>query len=247
MSMPLRCWVLALTLAAVGLLQGCATVQPPSTAADPRDPWEGFNRRVHAFNDKIDLAVAKPVAQTYVQVVPSFVRTGVGNFLNNLTDVRTLTNAVLQLKPQVAVETLVRIQFNTVLGLGGLIDIASEMGLPHHREDFGQTLGRWGVPSGPYIVLPLLGPSTVRDTAAIGVDSGTDIPSHFFDRHTARSLQGLRVIDKRASLLVTVDAMRAAALDSYTFARDAYLQKRLNDVHDGNPPSNFDFSDPDKP
>jgi phospholipid-binding lipoprotein MlaA len=234
-------------LAAMGLLQGCATVQPTSASADPRDPWEGLNRRVHAFNDKVDLAVAKPVAQAYVDMVPSFVRTGVGNFLNNLSDVWTLTNAVLQLKPQAAVETLVRIQFNTVLGMGGLIDIASEMGMPHHREDFGQTLGRWGVPAGPYLVLPLLGPSTVRDTAALGADMGADIPGQVFDRNTARTLQGLRVVDTRASLLKTVDAVRAAALDPYTFVRDAYLQKRLNDVHDGNPPSNFDFTDPDKP
>jgi phospholipid-binding lipoprotein MlaA len=243
----LRTCGLVLMLAASVLLQGCASTQPLSAAADPRDPWESWNRRVHVFNDKVDIAVAKPVAQAYVNVVPSFVRTGVGNFLNNLSDVWTLTNAVLQLKPQAAVETFARIQFNTVLGLGGLIDIASEMRLPHHREDFGQTLGRWGVPAGPYVVLPLLGPSTVRDTASLGADMGADIPGQIFDRNTARSLQGLRLVDTRASLLQTVDAMRAASLDSYTFVRDAYLQKRLNDVHDGNPPSSFDFTDPDKP
>lgn len=228
----------------IALLQGCATTQ---VSQDPRDPWETTNRRVYAFNDAVDAAVARPVAQGYEKVVPSPVRTGVSNFLSNLSDVWTLANSVLQLKPQVAAETLMRVNINTFFGLGGLLDIASEMRIPHHREDFGQTLAVWGVPSGPYVVLPLLGPSTVRDTAALGADMGVDVPGRIWNSNTSSSLTVLRVVDTRASLLKTVDAVRAAALDPYSFVRDAYLQKRRNDVYDGNPPVNFDFTDPDMP
>lgn len=242
---PLTRWCGLVVLLGLALLQGCASAGRVS--ADPRDPWESTNRRVHAFNDAVDAAVARPVAQTYVKVVPDPVKTGVSNFLGNLGDVWSLANSVLQLKPQAAAETWMRINVNTFFGLGGLLDIASEMRIPHHKEDFGQTLAVWGVPSGPYLVLPLLGPSTVRDASALGADLNVDVPGRLWNSQTSSALSVLRVVDTRASLLRTVDAVRAAALDPYTFVRDAYLQKRRNDVYDGNPPSNFDFSDPDTP
>ena len=238
---------LALGLLVMALLQGCASVQMAVKGDDPRDPLEPLNRHVHAFNDTVDVLVARPLAVAYVEAVPSLVRTGVGNVLSNLRDVWTLANATLQLKPQMAAETFMRIHVNTFLGIGGLFDVASEMRIPHHKEDFGQTLGRWGVPAGPYLVLPLLGPSSVRDALATPLDMKGDAVQQFGDAQTRTSLGVLRVVDTRASLLKTVDAVRAAALDPYTFVRDAYLQKRLNDVHDGNPPSTFDFSDPDQP
>lgn len=241
-----RSWLM-LGLLALALLQGCASVQRAVKGDDPRDPLEPLNRHVHAFNDQVDAVVARPLALTYVELVPSLVRTGVGNVLSNLRDVWTLANAVLQIKPQMAAETFMRINVNTFIGLGGVFDVASEMHIPHHKEDFGQTLGRWGVPAGPYLVLPLLGPSSVRDGLALPLDMRGDAVQHFVDAQTRTSLGVLRLVDTRAGLLQTVDAVRAAALDPYTFVRDAYLQKRRNDVYDGNPPSTFDFSDPDMP
>lgn len=234
-----------LVLFALFLLQGCASVS--RVATDPRDPWEKTNRQIYAFNDALDVMIARPVAKTYVEVVPQPLRTGAGHFLANLRDVWTLANTALQGKVQMTAETLMRIQVNTFFGLGGLLDVASEMRIPHHREDFGQTLAVWGMPSGPYVMLPLLGPSTLRDALAQGVDLNVDVPGMVWDSSTSRALGVLRVVDTRASLLMTVDAMRNAALDPYTFVRDAYLQKRRNDVYDGNPPSNFDFTDPDSP
>jgi len=247
MNTLLRRLGLGLGMVLLTLLQGCASVQMAVKGDDPRDPLEPLNRHVYAFNDTVDNLVARPLAVAYVEVVPSLVRTGVHNVLSNLRDVWTVANAALQLKPQVATETLMRIQVNTFFGLGGLFDVATEMRIPHHKEDFGQTLGRWGVPSGPYLVLPLLGPSTVRDGLAQTLDMRGDATQQFADKQTRSSLSLLKVVDTRASLILTVDAVRAAALDPYTFVRDAYLQKRLNDVFDGNPPTTFEFSDPDKP
>lgn len=247
MKISLRPLVWGLVVLAMTWLQGCSSIQMAVKGDDPRDPLEPLNRHVHAFNDKVDIVVAKPLAVTYVEVVPALVRTGVHNVLSNLRDVWTVVNAGLQFKPKMAAETLMRVQVNTVFGLGGLFDVASEMRIPHHKEDFGQTLGRWGVPSGPYLVLPLLGPSSVRDGLAQTLDMRGDALQQFGDAQSRTSLGVLRVVDTRAGLLQTVDAVRAASLDPYTFVRDAYLQKRLNDVHDGNPPSSFDFSDPDMP
>lgn len=238
---------LVLGLLVLALLQGCASVHKAVKGDDPRDPLEPLNRHVHAFNDQVDVMVARPLAQAYVEVVPSLVRTGVGNVLSNLRDVWTLANATLQLKPQMAAETFMRIHVNTFLGIGGVFDVASEMRIPHHKEDFGQTLGHWGVPAGPYLVLPLLGPSSIRDGLAMTLDTRGDAAQQFGDAQTRTTVGLLRVVDTRAALLKTVDAVRSAALDPYTFVRDAYLQKRLNDVHDGNPPSTFDFTDPDMP
>lgn len=226
-------------LTGVLALQGCATVQ----TADARDPWESMNRSVYQFNDVVDTVAIKPAAQLYVKVLPGFVRTGVGNFLGNLGDVWSMANSALQLKGQATAETFMRIHVNTFLGLGGLLDVASEMRLEKRKEDFGQTLGYWGVKPGPYVVLPLLGPSTLRDTLALPLDMRGDASQQFSDEATRNVLTVTRVLDIRSGLLKTVDVVKAASLDPYAFVRDGYLQKRRNDIHDGNPPSNFDYGD----
>ncbi len=226
-------------LAGVLALQGCATVK----TADARDPWESMNRSVYQFNEVVDNVAIKPAAQLYVKVLPSFVRTGVGNFLGNLGDVWSMANSALQLKGQDTVETFMRINVNTFLGLGGLLDVATEMRLEKRKEDFGQTLGYWGVKPGPYVVLPLLGPSTLRDTVALPIDMQGNPAQNFSDEATRNALSVTRILDIRSGLLQTVDVVKAASLDPYSFVRDGYLQKRRNDIHDGNPPSNFDYGD----
>lgn len=226
-------------LAGVLALQGCATVK----TADARDPWESMNRSVYQFNDVVDNVAIKPAAQLYVKVLPGFVRTGVNNFLGNLGDVWSMANSALQLKGQATVETFMRINVNTFLGLGGLLDVATEMRLEKRKEDFGQTLGYWGVKPGPYVVLPLLGPSTLRDTLALPLDMQGDASRQISDEATRNALTVTRVLDIRSGLLQTVDVVKAASLDPYSFVRDGYLQKRRNDIYDGNPPSNFDYGD----
>ena len=226
-------------LAGVLVLQGCATVK----TADARDPWESMNRSVYQFNDVVDTVAIKPAAELYVKVLPGFVRKGVSNFFGNLGDVWSMANSALQLKGQATVETFMRINVNTFFGLGGLLDVATEMRLEKRKEDFGQTLGYWGVKPGPYVVLPLLGPSTVRDTLALPLDMRGDASRQFSDEATRNALTVTRVLDIRTGLLKTVDVVKAASLDPYSFVRDGFLQKRRNDIHDGNPPSSFDYGD----
>jgi phospholipid-binding lipoprotein MlaA len=226
------------------LLQACATVK----SADASDPWEPMNRSIYQFNDAIDTVALKPAAQLYVKVLPSMVRTGVSNFMGNLGDVWSMANSALQLKGQATVETFMRINVNTFIGLGGILDVASEMGIEKRREDFGQTLGYWGVQPGPYVVLPLFGPSTLRDALAFPVDMQGNVTNSLADEPTRNGLLVTRLVDTRAGLLKAVDAIKASSLDPYSFVRDAYLQKRLNDIHDGNPPSSFDYNEsPSKP
>ncbi len=210
---------------------GCATVagQPPN----PVDPLEPLNRSVYRFNDTVDRAVLRPVATAYRNALPLMVRTGVNNFFGNLGEVWNLANNVMQLKLQNSAETFMRLNVNTIFGLGGLLDIASEAGIERHREDFGQTLGRWGVPSGPYVVLPLLGSSTVRDAAALPVDRYGDALTAVHDIPARNSLYGLRLVDERARFLRASQMLDDAALDKYSFTRDAYLQRRRNAVSDG--------------
>ncbi|WP_053172227.1 MlaA family lipoprotein [Limnohabitans planktonicus] len=243
MSLRLKKIALSLTAVISLLLQGCATVK----SADARDPWESMNRSVYNFNDSVDAAVLKPVAKAYVAVLPSPVRTGIHNFLGNLGDVWSMANSALQLKGQATVETFMRISVNTVFGLGGVLDVASEMRLEKRKEDFGQTLGYWGVKPGPYLMLPLLGPSTLRDALGTPIDMKGNAVEQFNDVATRNVLTATRVIDTRAGLIKSVDVVKEAALDPYTFVRDAYLQKRENDIYDGNPPSNFDYGESEKP
>ena len=169
-------------------------------------------------------------------MLPRPVRAGVGSFFGNLGDAWSFVNNVLQAKPEGALHSFWRVVINSTMGLGGVLDPATEMRLQRHRGDFGQTLGYWGVPAGPYFVLPLFGPSTLRDAAALPVDAYGSAVGHVNDVSVRNSLIGVNVIQTRASLLTTTDFLESAALDKYSFQRDAFLQKRRNEIHDGNPP-----------
>jgi len=211
---------------------GCAT-RPDG---NPRDPFETYNRGMFQFNDGVDRAILKPAATVYRAVTPAPVRTGVSNFLGNIEDAWSFVNSVLQGKPQAAAQTFVRFNVNTFLGLGGILDIASEARIDRQREDFGQTLGHWGVPSGPYLVLPFLGPSTVRDTVALPVDMAADIVGSIDHVPTRNAIKVVDLLDTRAGLLRAGETLDEVALDKYTFTRDAFLQQRRNAVFDGEPP-----------
>lgn len=215
----LRRW---LPVLAVVVLAGCAS----GPHANPDDPFEPYNRSMTRFNEHVDEAILKPVSTAYVEVTPSLVRTGVSNFFNNLSDVWSFVNNVLQLRAEGAANSFTRVNVNTFFGLGGLLDVASEMGIDRSRQDFGLTLGRWGVGTGPYVVLPLLGPSTLRDTAALPVDTLGN-PVGYVDPVSARNaLYALRVVDTRAGLLRAGSVIDGAALDKYSFTRDVYMQLR---------------------
>ena len=241
-----RGWRLGVLALLVLLLQACAST-PATSAADPRDPWESMNRQVTGFNDVVDAVAFKPLALTYAKVVPGFVRTGVRNFFGNLGDVWSLANNAAQLKFKAAGDSAVRVGMNTFLGLGGLFDVATDFGIEKHKADFGLTLGHWGVPHGPYLVLPLLGPSTIRDAAALPVDMQGDLSRQSASANKRAATLALKLTDTREGLLKIVDAVKEASLDPYTFTRDAYLQKRRNDLYDGNPPleRNLDDSEDD--
>lgn len=223
--------LLALALIGTLALGGCAV------GPDRRDPLEPFNRGVMRFNDELDNAVVKPVATAYRDVVPAPVRTSVNNFFGNLSDVWSLVNSAAQFKLRDATESLMRVSVNTVFGLYGVLDLASEIGLERHREDFGQTLGHYGVPTGPYLVLPLLGPSTLRDAAAlITVDLRADPLQQIDPADTRGALVGLRIIDARANFLRASSVVDMVSFDRYTFVRDAHLQRRRAEVFEGEPP-----------
>lgn len=217
------------SLAAAALLLalvGCAT----GPNANPKDPLEPLNRSVSSFNDGVDRVILKPVATAYVAVTPSPVRTGVTNFFGNLQDAWTTVNSVLQLRPLKALESLTRFGVNTFFGFGGLLDIASEMRIQKHNEDLGKTLGRWGVPSGPYVVLPLFGPSTLRDSLTIVAESQYDPVSQITPTAARNATTVLRVVNTRANFLRLGNLLDDVALDKYSFTRDAFLAKRNADV-----------------
>jgi phospholipid-binding lipoprotein MlaA len=227
-------WRLLLCVAALVALTGCATKGGESTRGDP---LEGYNRAMFGFNEGLDAAVLKPVATGYRAVLPSFVRNGVDNVFGNLGDVWSAANQYLQGKLQAGVEMSMRVLVNSTLGLGGVLDIASEAQLPRRSEDFGQTLGRWGVGPGPYVVLPLLGPSTLRDTAARPLDlAATPGALVFKDSRDATGASLLQLVHTRAGLLDASRALDDAALDKYILVRDGYLARRRNQVYDGDPP-----------
>ncbi len=225
--------VVALTVL-IGLISGCATV--PDDYRDPRDPWESYNRGMHQFNTDFDNAIWKPVSRGYRAITPEPVDKGITNFFNNMRDFTSAINNLLQLKLSRAANDVGRILVNSTVGLLGFIDVASNMDLPSYKEDFGQTLGTWGIGPGPYFVLPILGPSSVRDAISLVPDWYTQPIAYLDDKTTRWALAILFGIDKRADLLGASEVLEEAALDPYSFTRDAYLQKRKNDVYDGNPP-----------
>ena len=223
--------ILLLALA-VAVAAGCASVPNP----DPRDPLEGFNRSVYRFNDAFDKAIAKPVATAYKETLPNPVRNGVRNFFSNIADLFIGANNLLQGKPGDALTDWMRFAVNTTFGVLGIADWASDMDLEKHNEDFGQTFGRWGAGSGPYLVLPFLGPSTARDSVGTVLDWHFDpVGNHDpVDQRNAAIL--LRTTGQRADLLDASSLLDQAALDPYLFMRDAYLQRRRSLIYDGRPP-----------
>jgi phospholipid-binding lipoprotein MlaA len=231
------------------LLGGCAT----TGERHPSDPFEPANRGVYAFNDGLDRAVLRPTARTYVEITPSWVRTGVGNFFTNLGYPGTIVNQLLQGKFVKAGQDTLRFVLNTTLGLAGFLDPASDANLPIHDEDLGQTLGRWGVPPGPFLMLPLFGPSTLRDLPSKVVDRFLE-PFYWYDFGNERWFAlALDLVDTRARLL-PLDATLARTFDPYAFIRSAYFQRRLYQVWDGNVPEEMldepledPLGDPDSP
>jgi phospholipid-binding lipoprotein MlaA len=219
------------------IISGCAT----GPNIHPSDPIEPFNRGIASFNDGLDRAIIKPVATVYSAVTPSLMRAGVTNFFSNLSDGWTAINGVLQLKPQLTAESLMRFSVNTFFGLGGLLDVAGEIGIPKHQEDLGKTLGRWGVPAGPYIVLPILGPSTLRDAFTYSAELAYDPVSKVNPTSARTATNTLRLVNTRANYLRLGNVMDDAALDKYSFTRDAFMAKRRADVARS---ANKDLDDP---
>ncbi|WP_301103194.1 VacJ family lipoprotein [Propionivibrio sp.] len=225
--MAKRVFSVAFAATVLGGLNGCAT-----TANNPKDPYESFNRAMFSVNEGIDLVV-KPVAQGYDAAAPLPVKAGIGNFFGNIYDVWTAVNNFLQGKGGQGLSDVGRVLVNTTIGIGGVFDVASEMGLEKHTEDFGQTLGKWGVDDGPYFYWPLIGPRTTRDSFGWLVDSYADPVWRVDDVALRNSLVGVRFIDLRASLLPTDRVVEQAAFDKYNYIRDAYLQNRRSEINDG--------------
>jgi phospholipid-binding lipoprotein MlaA len=215
-------------------LTGCSSLPGISNYSQQKDPFESFNRGMYTFNDTVDRAVVKPVAQGYEKIMPSPARTMIDNFFSNLDDVVVTVNDLLQLKFKQAAQDGSRVIFNSTFGVFGLFNVAHR--IPKHNEDFGQTLGYWGVPSGPYLVLPVLGPSSIRDGVGLYGDSFSSVISntdHVPSRNSAWAVKGLNT---RTNLLEAERVMDEATIDRYTFIRDAYLMRRQNLVYDGSPP-----------
>lgn len=221
---------LPISLALALALSGCAT------SGNPKDPVEGFNRAMFAFNDGLDKAVIKPVAQGYEATVPQTARNGVANFFGNIADVFIGVNNVLQGKMPEAINDFGRVMVNTTVGVLGFMDIATDLGVEKHDEDFGQTFGRWGVGSGAYVVLPVFGPRTVRDTVGLAADVHVDPVGNVGDVPARNTLLATRLISDRTALLPADKVIEEAALDKYSYIRDGYLQRRRSLIYDGAPP-----------
>lgn len=221
--------VLGLAIAMVG----CASI-PAGVEPSPHDPWEPFNRSVFEFNEGLDAYLLKPVVAGYRFVLPEFVRDGIYNFFSNYSDIYTALQNLLQGKPDYAFIDLMRVVVNTTFGLGGLIDMATPGGLPKHKEDWGQTFGVWGVPAGPYVVLPFFGPSNVRDTFGTVADLESDyLFTYVKDIGLRNSITGLRVVNARNTYYEAGDLLDGAAIDKYSFMRDAYIQRREYQINEG--------------
>lgn len=205
---------------------------------DARDPWEGFNRKVYAFNDGLDSYFLRPVATGYVTVTPLPARTWVSNFFGNIGDVWMAANNLLQGKPKAALSDTGRVVINSTIGLLGAFDVATEMGLERSDEDFGQTLAVWGLGNGPYLVLPLLGPSTLRDGSGLVLDYAADPLSYVEPGGLRYGTSGLRIVNARSQLLGTEKLLQGAALDEYSYRREFHLKRRQYLIYDGRPPRN---------
>lgn len=224
------------------VMTGCASA-PPEYTTQTKDPWEKLNRATFAFNDRVDKAIARPVARTYTRAVPLHARNGIHNIIENLSEPADIANDILQVKGVQMLKDTGRFLINSTFGLLGFFDVAAHVGLPEHDEDFGQTLAFWGVPSGPYLVLPILGPSTVRDASGRYADTYLN---PVWDNLQVRYRNGAYVIegiDTRAGLM-NLNATLDSAYDPYTFMRDAYIQHRRYKIYDGNPPAQYpDYPD----
>ncbi len=237
-KMTLRGWCAALAL--VAGLTGCATTE----TANPRDPWEGYNRGMFQVNEALDTAIIKPVAVSYDFILPEPIRILVTNFFSNIGDVMIGVNDLLQGRGEQAFNDLGRVVINTTLGFGGLFDVAGNAGWYKNDNDFGVTFGRWGVPSGPYFVLPILGPSNVRDTFGWAADiAASPIDLIFRDPTAYYTAWGVRFLNTRANLLPAEKIIEEAATDKYSYLRDAFMQNRLNLIHDGAPPPGLDVAE----
>jgi phospholipid-binding lipoprotein MlaA len=225
---------IALALVLLSLLGGCASMQ---SGASPHDPYEPINRKVFAFNEFVDTMFLKPGARAYVAITPAPVKAGIGNFFGNVGDGYSLVNSALQGKYDKVSGDLSRVFVNTIFGFGGLVDLGTALGYERGEEDFGQTLGHYGAKPGPFLMLPLFGPSNVRDAAGLLPNFAFDPVSKLVSSAPANNtLRVLRILDTRAALLPTEALLQSAALDKYTFLRSAYLQRRQNLVYDGKPP-----------
>lgn len=225
--------------ACLSWLGGCASV-PPGAGSNPKDPYEKFNRQVYSFNDHFDRAILKPVATGYQQVVPRGLRDCIDNAFNNIGEVGNFVNSSLQLKPLDAASDVGRLAINSTIGLLGCFDVANGMGIRRNKQDFGLTMGKWGIPSGPYLVLPILGPSSVRDGIGEIPDYFTDPVNYVTPTLDSYEIYVGRLVERRAQLLDASGLLDQAALDPYAFLRDAYLQRRRSRVYDGNPPREQD-------
>jgi len=228
-------WRRVVVLLATLALNGCAT------QGDSRDPWEPFNRGVFKFNDTLDTYMMKPIAKGYQWITPEFVDQGVTNFFDNLNDIAVTANDLFQFKFKQGGQDMARLLLNTTLGIGGIVDVATEVGLVKHNEDFGQTLAVWGVPYGPYLVLPFLGPSSPRDAVGSAADGFMNPISYTPLFTVSIGLYGLKTIDFRADNLSATEILDEAALDKYAFMRNAYFQRREYLVYDGEPPLDDEF------
>ncbi|WP_206957647.1 MlaA family lipoprotein [Trinickia acidisoli] len=209
------------TLTAATLLAGCASPDKRT----PGDPLEPMNRVVFKVNDTIDRTIAVPIAKGYQKVTPHPLRTAISNFFSNLGDLNNIANELLQLKITDATEDVIRFAMNTTFGIGGLIDFATPARLPKHHQDFGLTLGHWGIPSGPYLVLPIFGPSSFRDGVGLAVDTRFS-PLIYAPADSRKPLYGVQFVSARSDMLGATNILEQAALDKYSFVRDAYTQQR---------------------
>ena len=229
-----------LTITSFYLLSGCASI--PADEADPADPYESFNRASYNFNSAIDKVILKPIAKGYDAIAPKPIKVGISNFFANIDEIPTILNGLLQGKFLDSLSDTGRFIINTTLGLAGFIDVASDLGLEEHDEDFGQTLGAWGFESGAYIVLPLFGPSTVRDAIGQPIDGLYSLTQNVDHIPTKNSIYFMDLLDLRYRLLA-LDSQLEDAIDEYSFVRDAFMMRREYQVYDGNPPEDEDFYD----